>query len=74
VDENTKILPDFLNVGPQSQSSGGIHILRETTISADEIPFYEKIHQKGYGIIFQMVPGEAKVEWKNIRNEFVKGD
>ena len=74
VDEDLKILPDFLNVGPQSQAADGIHILKETTITEAEVPFYEKIHQKGYNILFQMVPGDTKVEWKSIRNKFVKGD
>lgn len=74
VDEDLPILPNFLNVGPQSQAGEGVHILKETTIAPTEVPFYEKIHHKGYNILFQMVPDDAKVEWKNIRNKFVKGD
>jgi PTS system mannose-specific IIB component len=74
VDENTKILNEFLNVGPQSQKAESIHILKETAILLEEVPFYEKIHQKGYGIQFQTVPGDSKVEWKNIREKLVKED
>lgn len=72
VDNKLKVLPNELNVGPQSANEETITINKNADISKKDIQSYEKIYNEGYDISFQLVPDSSKVEWKNVRGKILK--
>lgn len=72
VDNKMKTLVSKLNVGPQSARPGTTNINKNADITAEEAKAYERIHQAGYDIEFQLVPDAATVCWKDVREKFNK--
>lgn len=72
VDKQMKTTTKVLNVGPQSARSNTINVNKNADITEEEAQAYEKIYENGYDIVFQLVPGETAVSWKNVRNKFIK--
>ena len=62
----------LLNVGPQSAKSGTVSVNRNADITQADMEAYERIHQAGYQIEFQLVPDVTKVEWGSIREKLMK--
>lgn len=71
VDEKMKVNVDTLNIGPQSAREGTYSIGKNADITKEEIQAYERIHQAGYKINFQLVPDINKIEWKDIRKKML---
>lgn len=61
-----------VNVGPQSLRGEAISVSQETNITVEEVSVYEKIHQQGYSIQFQIVPNKSMVEWRTVRTKLVE--
>ena len=74
VDHEMKAETKELNVGPQSARQGTINVNRNADITKEEIEAYERIHRSGYSIIFQLVPDNPKVEYKDIREKLRVSD
>ncbi len=62
----------ILNVGPQSAKSGTVSVNKNADITESDMEAYEKIHQAGYEIEFQLVPDIMKVAWSDVREKLLK--
>lgn len=61
-----------LNVGPQSAKEETIAVNKNCDITKEEIKAYEKIHQAGYEIEYQIIPDSTKVTYANVREKLLK--
>lgn len=61
-----------LNVGPQSTRPGTTNVNRNADITKEEALAFERIHQAGYEIEFQLTPDAAKVKWKDVREKIIE--
>ncbi|ROR22165.1 PTS system mannose-specific IIB component [Mobilisporobacter senegalensis] len=71
VDNKMKVNVNTLNIGPQSAREGTFNVNKNADITKEEIQAYERIHQAGYKINFQLVPDFSKVEWKDVREKLL---
>lgn len=71
VDAKMQVKVNTLNVGPQSAKEGTVNINKNADITKEEIAAYERIHQAGYHISFQLVPDFTKVTWKDVREKLL---
>jgi len=71
VDHGMKTETKMLNVGPQSARQGTYHVNRNAEITKEEMRDYERMHDLGYKISFQLVPDNPKVEWKDVREKLL---
>ncbi|MFV0479932.1 MAG: PTS system mannose/fructose/N-acetylgalactosamine-transporter subunit IIB [Anaerorhabdus sp.] len=71
VDNQLTVLTKTLNVGPQSAKENTVRVNKNADITREEMVEYERIHQKGYNISFQLVPDNTKVEWKEVREKLL---
>ena len=72
VDHNMKPAITTLNVGPQSAKDNTIAVGKNCDITKEEVMAYEKIHNAGYEIEYQIVPDATKVVYKDIREKVME--
>lgn len=69
-DDNLKVEPQKVNVGPQSAREGTTNINNNADITKEEVEAYEKIFNKGYEVDFRLVPDAKSVLWSSARKKF----
>lgn len=72
VDNGMTVNVQTLNVGPQSARGNTIYVNKNCDVTNEEFEAYEKIHQAGYNVEFQLVPDSTKVTYESIRNKVQK--
>ena len=72
VDHGMKPTIHILNVGPQSAKENTISVGKNCDITKEEVMAYEKIHNSGYEIEYQIVPDATKVVYKDIREKVMQ--
>ncbi len=72
VDNNMRVEPKVVNVGPQSAREGTINVNKNADITLEEADAFEKIFQHGYEIDFRLVPDGKSVLWSEARINFKK--
>ncbi len=72
VDNNMRVEPKVVNVGPQSAREGTINVNKNADITIEEADAFEKIFQHGYEIDFRLVPDGKSVLWREARKNFKK--
>ncbi|WP_367568611.1 PTS system mannose/fructose/N-acetylgalactosamine-transporter subunit IIB [Lacrimispora sp.] len=71
VDYGLKVNTGILNVGPQSARQNTIRVNKNADITKEDVVSYERIHQAGYEIEFQLVPDFTKVRWSDVRQKLL---
>lgn len=71
VDTGMKTEAKVLNIGPQSAKKDTVRVNKNADITKEDITAYERIHQAGYQIEFQLVPDFTKVRWNDVREKLV---
>lgn len=71
VDYGMKVNTNVLNIGPQSAKKDTIRVNKNADITKEDVTAYEKIHQAGYQIEFQLVPDFSKVRWSDVREKLI---
>lgn len=70
-DEHMQTKEKLLNVGPQCSEEETIVVGINCDVTKEEAKAYEKIHQAGYKIEFQLVPDAAKVTYQEVREKLL---
>lgn len=71
MDYGLKVNTGILNVGPQSAKQDTIRVNKNADITKEDMASYERIHQAGYQIEFQLVPDFTKVRWSDVRQKLL---
>ena len=71
VDYGMKANTKTLNVGPQSAKKDTVRVNKNADITKEDMAAYERIHQAGYQIEFQLVPDLNKVCWSDVREKLL---
>lgn len=71
VDHGMKPAVTVLNVGPQCSKEETVYVGINCDVTKEEIRAYERIHQAGYEIVYQLVPDAARVTYADLREKLL---
>lgn len=67
--ENVDDLPKIMNIGPVAKKPGAQEVNTGTYLSKEDICAIESLVQNDVDVFFQIVPGEKKLSWDDVKKK-----